>query len=464
MLAVLKREIQAHLHSQQFAILLVLSVILFAMSAWVAARAHRERLAQYREGIAKIKESSDAGGTYLHARPSPLAFVAAGSASSRHAGYSLNPRGTWRPLNRETRNFKMPSVSDLDWVFIISIVFSLYALLLSFRSISGEKQIGTLRLTLSNAIGRSHLLLAKYLAILLTITPALLIGILVNLTIVSVLVPDALTLELVPRMGFVVILGLLLISVFIFLGLLVSSLLTPSAVVLLVVLSVWIVVAVIIPNASGITASRITSMPSEFRAASQVKPLIGEIYDEMTALRSRVEKGEITDRKTIERMAREMFDRGLMRIQNVHMSYDEATRRRIATARRIARSSPIAMFEYACESLANTGFVRDQRLLRDVRAYSEIFDRYVFEKTGQLIPFVSWASSFEVEVNGETIEVHSWADSYDGDMSDFPPFVETPCDLRQGLREAVFDLGGLAILNLMLAALAFAAFARCDVR
>jgi ABC-type transport system involved in multi-copper enzyme maturation permease subunit len=464
MVAIVKREIQAHLHSQQFFVLLALSVVLFAMSAWVTSKTHHEQMAQYREGVTSNASSPDTRFTYLYAEPSPLGFVAAGSASCRHAGYGLTAKGGWLPRYRRAQNFKLPSVPDLDWVFIISVVFSLYALLLSFRSVSGEKQSGTLRLTLSNALGRSGLLLAKYLATLLTIAPALLIGVLVNLTMVSVLFPDALQMGLIPRMVAALVLGLLLISAFIFLGLLVSCLVTPSAVVLLVVLSVWIVLVIIVPNVSGIVANMVAEVPSEFEAARQEPLCRSEVGDEMRALRGRVEGGELTDRETIERAARELFDQGLEKIRDVYMAYDEATRRRIATGRRIARASPIALFQYASESLANTGFIRDGRFLRDVKAYSEIYDQYILEKTGELIPFVGWGIVFQTELDGETIEVQSWTENYEGDMSDFPVFVETPCDLRQGVREAVLDLGGLAFWNLILAALAFAAFARCDVR
>jgi ABC-type transport system involved in multi-copper enzyme maturation permease subunit len=262
----------------------------------------------------------------------------------------------------------------------------------------------------------------------------------------------------------VLVLGLLLISAFVFLGLLVSCLLRSSAVVLLVVLSVWIVLAIIVPNVSGIVANMVAEVPSEFEAARQEPLCRVEVLKEMDELRGRVERGELTDRAAIERAARELFDRGLEKIRDVFMAYDEATRRRIATGRRIARVSPIALFQYASESLANTGFIRDRRFLRDVKAYSEIYDQYILEKTGELIPFVSWGIGFQAELDGETIEIQSWAENYEGDMSDFPVFAETPCDLRQGVREAALDLGGLAFWNLVLAALAFAAFARCDVR
>jgi len=464
MIAILKRDVQAHWRSQQFAVLLVLSIVLFAMSAWVACEAYREQMAFYTRSVAEGAREPDTRFAYLYARPSPLAFVAAGSASCQHAGYGLTTKGGWTPKYRQARNFKMPSVPDLDWVFIISVIFSLYALLLSFRSISAEKAAGTLRLTLANPVGRSHLLLAKYLAVLLTIAPALLIGLLVNLIVISVLLPDGLTLALVPRLLLVVILGLLLISAFVFLGLLVSCLLTPSAVVLLVVLSVWIVSVIIIPNASGIVADTVAQVPTEFQTARQEPLHRVEVRDEMADLRRRVEKGEVTDEKAIRRMARDLFDQGLDSIRNIYTAYDDATRRRMALARQIARVSPNALFQYASESLAHTGFTRDQRFRRDVKAYSEIFDRYVLDKTGQLVPFVGWGIVFTAELEGQTIEIPSWTENYDGDLSDFPVFAETPFSLRRALREAILDLGGLACWNLILAALAFTAFARCDVR
>jgi ABC-type transport system involved in multi-copper enzyme maturation permease subunit len=80
-----------------------------------------------------------------------------------------------------------------------------------------------------------------------------------------------------------VLLAFFYLSIFAFLGLLVSSLVGRSSVVLLILLSVWILFVVVVPNVSGILSNKLTSVPSEFQTARQVGPMLQEqVWARMT--------------------------------------------------------------------------------------------------------------------------------------------------------------------------------------
>jgi hypothetical protein len=55
-------------------------------------------------------------------------------------------------------------------------------------------------------------------------------------------------------------------------------------------------------------------------------------------------------------------------------------------------------------------------------------------------------------------------EEYQGDKSDFPQFVESQPLLARSLKDALYDIAGLIVWNLVLATLAFSAFLRADVR
>jgi len=50
----------------------------------------------------------------------------------------------------------------LDFLFIVTIIMSLLAMLFSYDAIAGERQSGTLRLVISNSISRTKVLFGKF--------------------------------------------------------------------------------------------------------------------------------------------------------------------------------------------------------------------------------------------------------------------------------------------------------------
>ena len=468
MVSIVKREIQEHLRSMQFIIMTVLSIVLFGLNGWISAKKYDEQISRYNRDISNTKRWASTRSTGLYMRPSPLVFAADGGSRHTPAGYWLSPKGHLKPMSAGLRNFKMPFVPEMDWAFIIKAVFSLYALLLAFRGISGERECGTLRLVLSHPIKRNVLLLAKYVSILLTIGIPLLVGILVSLSTISVLLPTAISLSILPKIILMTLVALFYLSVFIFLGLLVSSLFSRSSVVLLIVLSVWILFVIVVPNVSGILSDKLAKVPSEFQTARQVGPIIEEqIWARIHQIIDRVKKnGELTDEQEIRRQSDLVFEQGREQLQNHYAIYENAMKQRARMARNLSRLSPAAQFQYACEGLADTGPGREARFLKDAKAYSGIYDGYILQKVGALVGYSGrvFGGTFGMP-NGKRIDLSSPVPKqYEGDKSDFPVFTESRANIQHNLQEASLDLAGLAIWNLLLAMLAFAAISHCDVR
>lgn len=466
MMAIVKREIQEHLRSMQFIIMIVLSIVLFSFNGWISAKKYDEQISRYNLGLSNTKSWRSTIQTELYMQPSPLVFAVDGGSRHTPPGYRLSPKGTLRPMSAGLRNFKMPFVPEMDWAFVIKVVFSLYALLLAFRGISGEKECGTLRLVLSNSIKRNVLLLAKYVSILLTIGIPLLVGILVSLSVISVLLPSAVSLSILPKIILMTLVALFYISVFIFLGLLVSSLFSRSSVVLLILLSIWILFVIVVPNVSGILSDKLANVPSEFQTARQVGPMIEEqIWARIHQIIDRVKNGELTDEQEIKRRSDRVFEQGREQLQNHYVIYENAMKQRARMARKLSRLSPAAQFQYACEGLADTGPGREARFLKDAKAYSSVYDDYILQKVGTLVGFSGRVFGTTVRLNGKEIRLLTPVPKqYEGDKSDFPVFTESRANIQNNLQEASLDLAGLAIWNLILAMLAFAAISRCDVR
>jgi len=466
MKTIIGKELLDHLRSVQFAVLLAASVLLFAMNGLVFVQHYTRLRADYQKAIATVDQQPSTTMTRLYRQPSPLQFMAEGGEKSSPKGCWLRPKLTLSPLPAETVNFKMPDIPELDWAFIIKIVFSLYVILLAFEAVSGEKERGTLRLVLSNPVGRLRLITGKYLAILAGAAIPLAVGLLVSLLIIGILLPSVLSLPNLARVAFFFILAMAYLSLFGFLSLLFSSLIPRSSVALLVLLSFWILFAFFIPDTASIIAQRYSKVPSEYEMAKLVGPTLqNEVFGRVRKVVERIKKGELKTEKEARDEADSAYEEGQDIVRKLYDDYDNDMRERAALARRISRASPAALFEYAAEAVSETGPTAEARFFRDIRNYSRIYDDYILKKVGKVVGTSPWSFSMGTTVNGKYVSLESpWPQEYQGDKSDFPRFSESRPTFLDGLESGLWDIASLLVWNILLAGLAFSAFLRTDVR
>jgi ABC-type transport system involved in multi-copper enzyme maturation permease subunit len=466
MITVIKRELLDHLQSVQFIALLCICIVLFLANGMISVKRYNQQASVYNEQVASVRQNPSTNWTMLYRQSNQLSFVVEGGDKYRPYGYTLRQKGILDAMPSGPRNFKLPEMPELDWSFIIKIIFSLYVILLGFNAISGEKEQGTLRLTLSNSIGRVKVLVAKYIAILLIALVPLLTGVIISLIIVGIFVPQVLTLANVSRILLMFLLTLIYLSLFAFLSLLFSSLIHRSSLVLLILLAIWVVFAVIIPNASGILSQSFSRVPSEYQTAKMIGPMIQQqVWARIRKISERVDKGELKTEEEVKKEADGAFNEGQEELIKHYKSYEDAMKQRAMTAESLSRISPTALFQYASENIAQTGTKREEQFLKDARSYSNIFDSYVLKKVGKLVGTSMWSFVTNMTIGGKSVYIHSpYPEEYKGDKSDFPQFVESQPSLARSLRDALFDIAGLIVWNLILATLAFSAFLRADVR
>jgi len=461
---IILREIREHIQSLQFAVLLVFAFVLFAANGIVFARKFQAENTAYGAAGARFRPSTRF--VYVSRQPNPLLFLAEGGDLDRPAAYNLMAKGYFDAYAPRPRDFKLPDIPKIDWAFIIKTVFSLYVVLLGYAAVSGEREQGTLRLVLSNPVGRARFLAGKYIAILVVALIPLAAGCLISLGILGVGLPQVLTWRLAGRVAALLALSTAYLSLFAFLSLLVSSAMRRSSLALLWLLAAWVLFAVLIPDTSGILAQKFARVQSDYDAAKSIGPMIDkEVFGKIDTLQTRVDKGELKTETEIKAEADKAFEGGQEKIRFFEKAYRDAMEARASLARSLARISPVALFEYAAEDLAGTGRLREEAFLEDLRVYGQQFDRYVLKKTGKLVGRSKWSFSTGVKLGEKVVEVRSPEPvRYEGDMSDFPRFVERPVRLGDGVKSAGSDIAGLLLWNIVLAVGAFAAFLRSDVR
>ena len=399
---IVQRELFQQFNSLRFMFAILLIVFLMMLNAIGHIKQYKTRQIEYRQQVSasleRLKGNSDnlynlvvRGPGELSKQPSKLAFCAQGSEDylptsvfgwsagwSRSGPYKVS--GLWRLMYDVsppiTATDIFPTFLKIDWILIISVVLSFLALVFTFDAISGEVERGTLRLTLSNAVPRGTLLAGKFLSILMSLGVVLLIGFLMNLLLLS----GSLQLsgQEWGRMVGVSVVSLLYLSVFIALGLFVSSLTNRSATSLIILLLLWVIWVLLIPATFGTVLSGLNQPLStqDYRAqrSSQRKEI-----------RERYEARGLDDH--IPTRVRPPTDATLLWAQflneerqaDIRLNKEFLTTRihQIQVAREFNRISPTAIVQYAVESLAGTGFQRHLDFLKNVERYADAFNDFL---------------------------------------------------------------------------------------
>jgi ABC-type transport system involved in multi-copper enzyme maturation permease subunit len=465
MKTIIRREFLDHVQSLQFIVLFALSVVLFAASGFVYVRAQAEREVYYRTQMTRAEQHPSTMGARLVRRPNPLGFMAAGGDQDRPSGYDLQG-GELTPIPVNPRTFKLPAIPALDWSFLIRVLFSLYVVLLGYDAVSGEKERGTLRLILANPLGRVKLLVGKYCSIMAAASVPFAAGVLVSLIIIGAFLPGGMAAADLGRVLFVFFLVLAYFSLFAFLSLLFSSLISRSSLVLLALLAVWVCFAVVIPSSSIVLAEKLSAAPSETQSARMFEPMVQkEVWAKIGGVQERVNRGEFRTEDEIHRETDRIFEEGQVKVTEFYANYARAENERGRKAKAMSRISPAALFQYAAEDIAGTGDTGEENFLSQCREHSRAVDGFILRKLGKVVRVSRWSFSTNMEFQGKPIVVRSPQPlNYEGDMSDYPKFEERRPGFGQALRSAFGDLAGLLVWNILLAGLAFSAFLRTDVR
>ena len=170
-LVLLRREILAHLITFRFAITVIVCLLLVVITTLIRIDDYEQRLASYNTARNVHREALLATRTYSDLRPkidrspNPLSIFNAGMddrLGNTLRIYYTNIPLLWDAESHGSGNLFIDYFYRIDLVFIFQFVLSLLALLFAYDAIAGEREAGTLRLTMSHPISRSAILAAKY--------------------------------------------------------------------------------------------------------------------------------------------------------------------------------------------------------------------------------------------------------------------------------------------------------------
>ena len=468
---IIRKEILAYLLSLRFTLSLVLILLLFATSGFVFVDNYRQQMDDYWEETNKnlLALSEQASQLYKLAfyeqtiwrKPRPLMLCAEGFEKSLPNHFKFTVFKMDYPEAKSRSNFVLERFSDIDWVFIVSLVLSFVALLLTYDSICGEKETGTLRLTLAGSIARYKVLLAKYAGVMLTLGISLLLGLVVNLIIV--LLSDAIDIRTGDwlRIFGIVVLSFLYLSIFVLLGMLVSSRTAHSANSMVILLLIWVGLVILIPSFGRIISDTFDKLPTRVELDRKENEVRKEnLEDALAGKFGKKSAAYSHDPQMVNPPARAQRFNALRDALN--RIFDEHHNRMIAQTilgRNFTCISPTAIYQRASEAIVGTGVNRCVNSYQQVKQYQAELKEYVRVKDSED------PDSLHL-IFPEDFAVKAWGaiSKKPVDFDTVPKFQERDLPLGQSLQLAIWDIGLLALFNLVFFAASFVSFLRYDVR
>ncbi|MEW6751793.1 MAG: ABC transporter permease [Candidatus Latescibacterota bacterium] len=226
-----RRELLEHAMSFRFGAVFVLAALLATTGALVFAGQYQTAQREYRErvegvcgedGTTDLQGIACSGGLHVVRRPSPLAFCSGAGEGElpNWAQLAVHRLGSIGRAGQPEALLDDPV--RVDWAFVVGVLLSFAAGLLTYRSVAGEQQEGTLLLVLSNPVSRASVLLGKYLAALLTLGVSLAAAMVLGLLVLRLTVTLPLGAAEWARIAFFAAAALAYLSCFALIGLLCS--------------------------------------------------------------------------------------------------------------------------------------------------------------------------------------------------------------------------------------------------
>lgn len=288
MFAIIKHQLIDGLRDSRFLFMAALVLIAFAANGIIYAERYNLAMEDWYESIADTTRMLETRAGNLQEisnypqqmvkHPSSLAFIAEGGENKIPNTVLVNAF-IFRTSDLSNRGNEMfPLIPTVDWVFIIGTIMTLLALLLSFGSVCGEKRDGTLGLTLSYPVSRLKLFLGKYLGILLVVVITLLVGVLINLSILLFYEALPATEHAAITIGWAILVSILCLSFMLLAGIAVSSMVWRPAVALVILMIFWLLSIIAIPGIARLVGENGISVPNSFDIRKETEAKRDEIF------------------------------------------------------------------------------------------------------------------------------------------------------------------------------------------
>ncbi|OGG03722.1 MAG: hypothetical protein A3F83_00830 [Candidatus Glassbacteria bacterium RIFCSPLOWO2_12_FULL_58_11] len=463
---IIRKELLDTISSLKFVFTFLLCTVMILLSIYIGINNYRSDLKEYQASVALNRSNLESQPSYqalaglgvkISKPPQVLSTLVTGIQNA--VGRVASVKESYDPELVDSKYSTSPIFSvfgDLDLEFIVRIVLSLLAILFTYDAICGEKESGTLKMSLANSLPRDRLIIGKAVGSFISLLIPLMVPLLLGLLILS-LYPDInLGREEWSRIGLLVLLFLLYISVFFSLGIFVSTLSTRSSVSILILLIAWVTFVTLVPKAAVIASGQIYPVPSVHEITAQKDAFQQEIQGNVQKevrdwVHTNSPKPGEDPKAWQEKFTKYLEDSQQEASRKIdeknaalESEFQARRQRQDLIAMNLSRISPASALMYASMSLSGTGINEHIRFLNSIKNYKPVWTK--------------WANSKRMR----TLLLRK--EQPKPDLSDMPRHTFTPESFSQSARRAIPDFTIMLVLIILFIAGAYVAFLKYDVR
>ena len=475
LMTLIQKEMMHHILSVRFVALLLMCLLLVPLTLHINYGNYRQNLVDHQEAIkqANIEEAEvnptsppkpEQEVSKLFLKPTPLSVFANGLENVLPSYLGMTRNGITQGPNALIASPLAYLLGHLDFLFVVGTVFSLLALLFTFDAVAGEREAGTLRITLANALPRDVFLWSKLIGGYLVFVVPFLVSFIFGLLLIVWQGFPLGESDIFPRVLGLTLVSLLYIAVFFAIGTVISIYLDSAKTALIVAFTVWVFAVLITPRVGFLAAKLIaptqtpqsiymekTAMQEDFnavlkkekdKAISQLEA--EEVTDEMGRKMTVVMIGGKNAEKIAEHM-RPFEEEYRLKFQNrsdkLDRDYKRETGQQEQIGETLSRMTPTSSLIYLATNLTQTGKGKRSDYLQAGDRYWDRLDTDVFSKISDHIPSTNYKPPVKVP----------------------QPAVLEAITLEETFRQSVVDVLLLCCFTVALTTVAFLRFFRTDI-
>ncbi|MDE0322423.1 MAG: ABC transporter permease subunit [Candidatus Poribacteria bacterium] len=475
LMTLIQKEIMHHILSVRFVALLLMCVLLIPLTLSIGYRNYQQNLVDYQEAVklANIEEAKmnpkmelkpELEVSKLFLKPTPLSVFANGLGDALPSYLGMTRNGITQGAPALVSDSLSYLLGHLDLLFLVGTVFSLLALLFTFDAVAGEREAGTLRITLSNSLPRDLFLWSKLIGGYLVFVVPFLVSLLFGLLM---LVWQGFPLgesEIFPRVVSLTVVSLLYIGVFFAIGTVISTYLDNSKTALIIAFTVWVFAVLITPRVGFLAAKFIaptqtsqsvylekTALRENFNAELEEKK--AKIHQEFWKDRQQPSfdeqiantiAGDISEvDKEVQPVEEEFRQKFKESADEIDRRYKRDKARQESVGETLSRITPTSSLIYLTTNLTQTGKTKRDNYFQAGNRYYDALDTDWFSKVIDHI-------SMRMHRAEDTVTITQ------------PPSLEI-MTLGEVLRQSMVDLLLLCFFAVVLTTVAFLKFFRSDI-
>ncbi len=511
-----KKEFRNNIVTSGFIVGLVLCLVLIPYTVYTGIQGYENRLAQYETDMKSAEDVYQKSQVYVQVNPlvvkpvSPLSIFSKGILEQTGSKVRLDRKEkqvfSWDVVLLNENPF-MGNFMSLDFTTALTILLSLLGILFSYDMLSREKELGTLKLSLSNPVSRSTFFLGKITGIFLTLLPILIICFLIIFLVIQFSPSVSFVAGDYGRIAMLVLMSFVYFSFFVFLGGFISSHTKSSTSSIIVNLFIWCFLLFLLPNAASYLGKNITKVEDYKQLTFNTQQIDFEFWSKQNDEVNKQLREEglqltgynycaggdwdggnmilFTPRSTMEYERREKEIVNPILLANcdkkwaIQQDYLQQVYRQEKTVRYLSCLSPAEIFKQVSASLCHTGMESEVSFMDQARMFQDMYYGY-FVQNKIYSSYAYFTPHKESEIPETWEEGGTQAETWKAtakpestfdfksfgylDTSGLPRFAYVQPTLGNDLQSQLFLLTGIVIVCVLLFWFSFISFIKYDVR